>query len=77
MGNIAELGEEVLKESDWKLDSVDILKQTVDEPLYAITLKTNIVNATNMEDENDTIDIESGKVIYAFYNDIVNKNEFL
>ena len=77
MGNIGELGEEVLKESDWKLDSVDILKQTVDEPLYAITLKTNIINATNMEDENDTIDIESGKVIYAFYNDIVNKNEFL
>jgi predicted NACHT family NTPase len=59
------------------LESADVLKQTVDEPLYAITLKTDIINATNMEDEKDTINIESGKIIYAFYNDIVNKNEFL
>jgi hypothetical protein len=35
MGNIEYLAEEILKESDWELKpSGEILKQTLEEPLY-------------------------------------------
>ena len=37
MGNIETLAERVLEESDWRLrPSGEILKQTIEEPLYKI-----------------------------------------
>jgi hypothetical protein len=77
MGNINTLAEVILEESDWKLkDSGIILRQTVDEPLYEIVLNKQI-NATNMEEKEDTIILDKGAKIYGFYNDIINQNGYL
>ena len=71
-GTIWQLGETVLEGSDWQIDdSVEktIFKQTKEEPLYKIVL-TQDISATNMEDENDSINIAAGQEIYGFYTPI-------
>lgn len=71
-GTIWQLGETVLEGSDWQIDETiekTVFKQTKEEPLYKIVL-TQGINATNMEDENDTIFIAAGQEIYGFYTPI-------
>lgn len=77
MGNINTLAERVLDESDWKLrDSGEILKQTIEEPLYQIQLSKD-VTLTNMEDSSDTLTLAANKFVYAFYNNIVNEQPYV
>jgi len=52
MGNITTLAEVVLDESDWRLkDDNDLLRQTVEEPLYEITLNQEIT-AKDMQSDS-------------------------
>lgn len=75
-GTVTELGERVLKGSDWQLkEGSDILQQTKNEPLYEITLNRAIVGI-NMSDSNNTISISAGEKIYAFYSVINSQNPF-
>ena len=77
IGTVEELGEKILAESDWRLKSTgEKLKQTVEEPLYLIQLKQSI-KVKNMENESETLTIASGKFVYGFYNNIVNKQGFV
>lgn len=71
-GTVWQLGETVLEGSDWQIDESaekTIFKQTKEEPLYKIVL-TQDISATNMEDENDSINIAAGQEIYGFYTPI-------
>ena len=71
-GTVWQLGETVLEGSDWQIDESaekTVFKQTKEEPLYKIVL-TQDISATNMEDENDSIDITAGQEIYGFYTPI-------
>ena len=69
---LGEFAEEVLSESDWKLESSIIQpKEYLEEPVYLIHLKQNIT-ATDMIGKTK-INIENGKYIYAFYDDIINQ----
>lgn len=76
-GNVTYLAEKVLDGSDWELDveSSDILQQKKEEPLYLLTLSSDIVGV-NMLDESDTIAISSGENVYAFYSVIENKESY-
>ena len=75
-GTVEELAEVILEESDWQLKSTGLkLRQTVEEPLYAVKLNKDI-KALDMESRK-TLDITSGKTIYCFYNNIINKDPFL
>jgi hypothetical protein len=77
MGNIETLAERILDESDWQLKSSgSILKQTVNEPLYAIQLNRNLTGY-DMEDKNKTISLTAGKIVYAFYSNIINKESLV
>lgn len=71
-GTVWQLGETVLEGSDWQIDESAekaVFKQTKEEPLYKIVL-TQDISATNMEDENDSINIAAGQEIYGFYTPI-------
>lgn len=75
---LGEFAEEVLSESDWKLESSIIQpKEYLEEPVYLILLNSNItaVDMVNKSEDgtNITINIEAGKYIYAFYDDIINQ----
>ena len=75
MGNITSLAEVVLDGSDWKLgEGSDLLRQYKEEPLYEITLNKDI-QVKNMLDENETIIISKGEIIYGFYGLIANKEK--
>ena len=77
MGNIETLAERILDESDWQLrKSGKILKQTVNEPLYAIQINRNLIGY-DMENKDKTISLTTGKIIYAFYNNIVNQESLV
>ena len=77
MGNIEYLGGEILRESDWRLkNSGEILKQTLEEPLYQVRLNKT-VTLKNMEDASSRITLNSGKIVYVFYSSIVNKNSYV
>ena len=71
MGNIEELAEEVLRESDWQLKKTgEILKQTLEEPLYQIKLNRNVV-LNDMEGKFNSIELKAGTDLFVFYNNIV------
>lgn len=73
MGNIITLANTILEESDWKLgEDNSLLRQYKEEPLYEITLSTNI-EVKNMLDKNEKITILKGEKIYGFYSLIANK----
>lgn len=73
MGTICQLAETILDESDWQVgDNNDIIDQTKEEPLYALKLNKS-QTAINMQDTQDKMFIEAGKIIYVFYSDITNK----
>lgn len=76
MGTVQELGEKVLENSDWQLstEGQDIIKQTVNEPLYQIYLNQQIT-AKYTQDGETTVSISAGKKIYVYYTPYVNKEK--
>lgn len=77
MGNIETLAERILDESDWQLQpSGEILKQTLEEPLYHVLLSRNIT-LKDMEGKKEDITLQAGKLVYVFYNNIVNKERYV
>ena len=77
MGNIETLAEQILEGSDWKLlSSGEILKQTLEEPLYYVQLSKSIT-LKDMEGNQGNITLQAGKFVYVFYNNIVNKERFV
>ena len=75
---LEEFAEEVLSESDWKLESSIIQpKEYIEEPVYLIHLNSDIaaVDMLNKSEggTNITINIGADKYIYAFYDDIINQ----
>lgn len=77
MGNIEYLAGEILKESDWELKpSGEILKQTLEEPLYQIRLNKSIT-VKDMEGKEPAISLDAGTIVYAFYNSMVNKSSYV
>ena len=77
-GTIVELGEKVLKGSDWKVrpNASDIFRQTIKEPLYEIVLNQNITAYNMIDNQLIPITITSGKTIYGFYSCITEKNPY-
>lgn len=79
MGTVQELGTKVLENSDWQLDSIenqDIIKQTVNEPLYQIYLNQTITPYVTQDGESGgTIPISAGEKIYVYYTSYVNKEK--
>ena len=77
MGNIETLAERVLEESDWQLrPSGEVLKQTIEEPLYEIQISRD-VTLKDMEGEADDITVSANSFIYAFYSNITNEETFV
>ena len=80
MGNIEYLAEQILDGSDWQVESMPVLEQTLDEPLFKVVLSKDIV-AHNMRNENEKLELSFDEnnppVIYAFYENIVNENSYL
>ena len=77
MGNIEELAEEVLRESDWQLKKTgEILKQTLEEPLYQIKLNRNVV-LNDMEGKFNSIELKAGTDLFVFYNNIVKRDSYV
>ena len=76
-GNIITLGSRILEGSDWKIpeDFEILLQQTVEEPLYDITLRTGCT-AINMNDSSDIINIAENEHILGFYSCITNKEPY-
>ena len=77
MGTVQQLGEKVLKDSDWQLseDSQDIIQQTINEPLYKIYLNTNI--QAKVRGTSNTKQIPANKYIYVYYTSYTQKvNEY-
>ena len=79
-GTIIELARKVVAETDWEIDeeNSDSLVQTIEEPLYAITLKSAITGHSIETDgsASQSISVTAGKVIYAFYSSIIEKKSF-
>ena len=81
MGNINTLGERVLEGSDWRLkDSGDILKQTLEEPLYFGYINDELeITLRSMEDENIRVVVggeNSNDLVYISYDSVVNKQTY-
>ena len=77
MGNIETLAERILDESDWQLRKTgEILKQTIEEPLYHIQL-TRSITLNDMEGKKPSLTLGAGTFIYAFYNNIVNQEKYV
>lgn len=80
MGNIEYLAEKVLDGSDWQVEKMPVLEQTLDEPLFRIVLSKSLI-AHNMRDTDEELTIpydeNNPPVIYAFYENIVNENPYL
>ena len=77
MGNIETLAERILDESDWQLrPSNEILKQTIEEPLYKIQLAKTIT-LKDMEGKAEDITIQKNEFVYAFYSSIINEDAYV
>ena len=77
MGNIEYLAEEILDESDWELKkSGEILKQTIEEPLYQVQLNRTVI-LQDMEGIEPNITLKAGTNVYIFYNSIINKSPYV
>jgi hypothetical protein len=83
-GNIKQLANAILAESDWKLKEgeCDLLRQTIEEPLYEITLGSSITpidmitNEPDKDENNRPISLSEGTKIYGFYNCIANRTPY-
>lgn len=75
-GTVWELGEYILEGTDWKIDkeSTELLRQTIEEPVYKIITNKEIEAADMITDEKVTI--PSGSVIYAFYDSVINSSSY-
>ena len=77
MGNIETLAERILDESDWQLrPSGEILKQTIEEPLYKIQLADSIT-LKDMEGKVEDITLYKNDFVYAFYSNITNEESYV
>ena len=76
IGTIEELAEKAIEGTDWRISSdSEKIRQTNIEPLYIATLQAPLVGY-NIFNEEETIEIESGKEIFVFYSCIENKEAF-
>ena len=77
LGTAAELAEEVLKGTDWKVRS-DTLIQLIEEPLWTVTT-TAAFNAKQIsgDDAGETVSIgnDGSETLYVFYSYIINREE--
>ena len=77
MGNIETLAERVLDGSDWRVrSSGEVLKQTIEEPLYYVQL-TKEITLKDMEGKESSIILPVGTFVYVFYNNIVNRDSYV
>ena len=77
MGTVQELAGKVLENSDWQLsETQDIIKQTVNEPLYKIYLNQSIEAFCTQDGESGgTISIPANEIIYVYYTSYANKEK--
>ena len=72
-GTISELGGKIIQGTDWKIsEDSETIQQLQEEALYELILNKEII-AFNLEN-NEQLRIPRGKIIYAFYSSIMNKN---
>lgn len=76
-GTVIELGQQVLKDTDWEVDVADCddIKSYLDEPVYYGEIKEGkTLKVRNMEDfESEPITLNAGTKIYIFYSFIKDK----
>lgn len=76
-GNIIELATKILDGTDWKVGTSDIIKQTIEEPLYKVIIKNEeTISAYNIENPEKTISISGGSTIYVFYSVISEEKPY-
>lgn len=74
-GTARELAAEVLKGTDWTIDEYDIIRQTIEEPLFEATVKDGkSFSATDKNGVEKTF--SAGNTIYVFYSVIQNKKNY-
>ena len=83
LGTAAELAEEVLKGTEWQVDSERLI-QTIEEPLWTVETvesfsATKLVQGKDSEGKNTIIEtpvtIPSGVTLYVFYSYIASREE--
>jgi hypothetical protein len=76
-GNIVELGTKILEGTDWEVGSSEIIKQTIEEPLYKVVVKNEeTLSGYNIENSSETITIPGGSSIYVFYSVISEEKPY-
>ena len=76
LGTAAELAEETLKDTDWKIGDFDPLQQLVSEPIYKATLvSTSGIEIINASQDGENIPPE-GSNIYLFYTGLTKGDGF-
>lgn len=74
-GTAKELAAEVLKGTDWTIDEYDIIRQTIEEPLFEATVKDGkSFSATDKNGVERTF--SAGNTIYVFYSVVQNKKNY-
>ena len=74
-GTARELAAEVLKGTDWTIDEYDIIRQTIEEPLFEATVKDGkSFSATDKNGVEKTF--SAGNTIYVFYSVVQNKKNY-
>lgn len=74
-GTAKELAAEVLKGTDWMIDECDIIRQTIEEPLFEATVKDGkSFSATDKNGVEKTF--SAGDTIYVFYSVVQNKKNY-
>lgn len=74
-GTAKELAAEVLKGTDWMIDECDIIRQTIEEPLFEATVKDGkSFSATDKNGVKKTF--SAGDTIYVFYSVVQNKKNY-
>lgn len=92
MGTATDLARQILKDTDWQVKDGDILRQTVEGPVYDVTLSkwyADPKNKTPILAKNDDYDpkksdsgpeffeIYSDERILVYYNSVVDDNSFV
>ena len=77
IGTVQELGEEILRGSDWQLSDEDqeIIKQTNEEALYSLVLTSSITNVKLLNSDSNFGTINAGQRIYAYYTPYANQEK--
>lgn len=76
-GNIVDLANTILEESDWKVDekNCDLIQQRNEEPLYEIKLNSSLT-AYDMNDQDNSIVLSEDSIIYGFYSSISEQKPY-